>query len=118
MSKEKKNFYQEIAEENEGIEAKNVKNIFVWYDLFSFALSFQLIYIISASMGWNFSTTLISAAFVIITDTALKLFLTKNGKNYEKLKSQLALIKLWTIPLIFLGIATMVALIIVTFGLI
>ena len=118
MSKEKKNFYQEIAEENEGIEAKNVKNIFVWYDLFSFALSFQIIYIISASFGWNFSATIISAAFVILTDTILKLSLTKNGKNYEKLNSQLALVKLWTIPLMFLGVATIVALIIVTFGLI
>lgn len=116
--KNKKNFYQEVADNNEGIEAKNVKSIFIWYDLLSFALSFQLIFIFAYSVGIDFAATMLSALFIIITDTVLKITLSRDSKNYEKLKSQMALVKLWTIPLLVLGIATLVSLIIVTFGLI
>lgn len=114
----KKNFYQEIADNNNGVEAKNVKSIFIWYDLLSFALSFQLIFIFAYSVGIDFAATMLSALFIIVTDTLLKVFLTKDSKNFEKLNSQMALVKLWTVPLIVLGLATMVSLIVVTFGLI
>lgn len=115
---EKKNFYQEVASNNEGIEEKNVRSIFIWYDLLSFALSFQLIFIFTYSAGIDFAVTMLSAIFIIVTDTILKIFLTRDNKNYEKLNNQMALVKLWTIPLMVLGIATSIALIIVTFGLI
>ena len=118
MSEKKKSFYEEIADNNEGVEPKNVRSIFIWYDLLSFALSFQLIFIFTYSVGIDFAATMLSALFIILTDTFLKMFLTKDNKNYEKLKSQMALVKLWTIPLMVLGVATSIALIIVTFGLI
>lgn len=118
MSKEKKDFYQEVAEANEGVQVKNVKSIFLWYDLLSFALSFQLIYIIASLLNLNFAATIFSAVFIVITDTLVKLFLMKDGKNYKKLRSQLALVKLWTIPLIVLGIGVTAALLVVAFGLI
>lgn len=116
--KQKKNIYQEVAAANEGVNEKNVKSLFVWYDLLSFVLSFQLIFILAYSIGINFAATMLSAVFIILTDTLLKISLEKDGKNYEKFKSQMALVKLWTVPLLVLGIATSVSLLIVTFGLI
>ena len=114
----KKSFYQEVADNNEGVDAKNVKSIFLWYDLLSFALTFQLIYILAYSLRINFAATIFSTVFIVVTDTLIKLSLMKDSKNYIKFKSQLALVKLWTVPLMFLGIATIIALIIVTFGLV
>ena len=118
MSEVKKNFYQEIAEKNEGIEPSSVRSLFIWFDLFSFALSFQLLYIAAYSLGMSFSITFFSILFIFITDSLVKINLRQDSKNFEKLKSQLALVKLWTIPLMALGICTMAALIVVTFGLI
>ncbi len=118
MSEVKKDFYQEIAEANEGVAAKNVKSIFLWYDLLSFSLAFQLFYVISSALKINFSATIFSAVAIVITDTMVKLFLMKDGKNYQKLKGQLALVKLWTIPLMALAAVVLIALVCITFGLI
>ena len=118
MSEVKKDFYQEIAEANEGVAAKNVKSIFLWYDLLSFSLAFQLFYIISSVLKINFAATIFSAVAIVITDTMVKLFLMKDSKNYQKLKGQLALVKLWTIPLMALAAVVLIALVGITFGLI
>ena len=118
MSQGKLNFYEEVASNNEGVTAKNIKSMFVWYDLFAFTLSFQLLFIAAYSLGYDFAVTMISVIFIMITDTLLKTFLAKDNKNYTKFKEEMALVKLWTIPLCVLVTATMVSLIIVTFGLI
>ena len=118
MSEVKKDFYQEVANVNEGVQAKNVKSIFWWYDLLSFAIAFQLIYIASCALNVNFSVTIFSTIAVIVTDTLIKISLMNDGKNYQKLKSQLALVKLWTIPLVVLSIAIVTLLVLVAFGLI
>lgn len=118
MENKTNNFYEEIAKKNGGIEATKIKSVFVWYDLLSFVLSFQLIFILAYSFEIDFAVTMLSAIFIIITDTIIKVALEKDGKNYEKLKSQMALVKLWTIPLIFIAFATLLALLCVTFGLV
>ena len=75
------------------------------------------LYILQVIIGL-IGSTIFSTVFIVVTDTLIKLSLMKDSKNYIKFKSQLALVKLWTVPLMVLGIATIIALIIVTFGLV
>ena len=118
MSQSNMNFYEQVASNNEGVSSKNVKNMFIWYDLFAFVLSFQLLFIAAYSLGYDFAVTMLSVIFVFITDTLLKNFLVKDNKNYTRFKNEIELVQLLTIPLCVLAIVTMVSLIIVTFGLI
>ena len=92
--------------------------MFIWYDLFSYALSFQLIFIFAYSANLNYATTMLSAVFILLMDTVLKNALEKDGNAYKKLSERMSLVKLWTIPLLILGVITTVSIIIVTFGLI
>ena len=113
----KLNFYEAIAN-NAGVEVKNVKSIFWWYDLLSFSLSFQLIFILTCSFGIDFIATMFSVLFIIITDTLVKITLTSDSKNYAKLHSEMALVKLWTIPLMIMAISTLVTIVAASLGLV
>jgi hypothetical protein len=118
MNKKVKEMYSNVIASNEGVTEKNVRSLFIWYDLFSYALSFQLIFIFAYSTNLNYATTMFSVIFIIMMDVLLKNVLDKDSKSYQRLANQLALVKLWTIPLLILGILTTVALLVVTFGLI
>jgi hypothetical protein len=118
MNKKVKEMYSNVIASNEGVTEKNVRSLFIWYDLFSYALSFQLIFIFAYSTNLNYATTMFSVIFIIMMDVLLKNVLDKDSKSYQRLANQLSLVKLWTIPLLILGILTTVALLVVTFGLI
>ena len=118
MGKKVSNLYSSVVAGNEGITERNVKNLFIWYDLFSYALSFQLIFIFAYSINMNYATTMLSAIFILIMDTVLKNVLEKDVKSYKRLAERMPLVKLWTVPLLILGVITTASIIIVTFGLI
>ena len=104
--KKTKELYETVAAGNENVTVKDVKNIFVWYDLFAFSISFQLLFIISHLFDWRYSVTMFSPVFIILIDAIVKELLDKDVKNYKRLKVELPLVKLWTIPLIVMAIAT------------
>ena len=118
MGKKVRDLYSSVVAGNEGITERNVKNLFIWYDLFSYALSFQLIFIFAYSINMNYATTMLSAIFILIMDTVLKNVLEKDVKSYKRLVERMYLVKLWTVPLLILGVITTASIIIVTFGLI
>ncbi len=112
-------FYQGVIDANDGIQAKDVRNLFIWYDLLSVALPFQLIFILINLLGASYyALTMCSVFFIFIMDSILKKSLEKDGKNFQKFNKHIPLVKLWVIPLILMAIVTTIALIIVTFGLI
>ena len=51
-------------------------------------------------------------------DTVLKNVLEKDSTSYKRLAERMSLVKLWTIPLLILGIVTTASIIAVTFGLV
>ena len=108
MSEENNNkkvsFYEAVAEQHSEATVRKVKNIFWWYDIFSFALSFQLIYICTKLLPIKFSATMLSVIFILITDTLVKTTLTKDNEGYEKLQKQMGFVKLLTVPLMFVGV--------------
>lgn len=118
MKKKNENsFYAGVVEANEGIEVKDVKRLFLWYDLLSCLLPFQLIFIITYALGSKYySLTICSLFFILITDTGIKAALEKDGAKFVKLQKQIPLVKLWVIPLALMAIATTICLLGVTFG--
>ena len=104
--KKTKDLFKTVAAGNENVTVKDVKNIFVWYDLFAFSISFQLLFIISHLCDWRYSVTMFSAVFIILVDAIVKELLDKDVKNYKRLKSELPLVKLWVIPLMAMAIVT------------
>ncbi len=118
MGKKVQDMYSSVVAANDGITKKDVKNLFIWYDLFSYALSFQLIFIFAYSINVNYATTMLSALFILIMDTVLKNVLEKDGASYKRLANKMSLVKLWTIPLLILGIVTTASIIAVTFELV
>lgn len=118
MGKKVQDMYSSVVAANDGITKKDVKNLFIWYDLFSYALSFQLIFIFAYSINVNYATTMLSALFILIMDTVLKNILEKDGTSYKRLANKVSLVKLWTIPLLILGIVTTASIIAVTFELV
>lgn len=114
-----KDLYEAVLKENDGITKEDVRNLFIWYDLLSYALPFQLIFIIIYLVGSNYyPCTMCSVLFIFLMDSILKNSLERDGKNYQKFNKHIPLVKLWVIPLICMGIVTTIALIITTFGLI
>lgn len=109
--KKTKDLYKTVAAGNENVTVKDVKNIFVWYDLFAFSISFQLLFIISHMFDWRYSVTMFSSVFIILIDAIVKELLDKDVKNYKRLKDELPLVKLWAIPLMTMAIATTASLI-------
>jgi hypothetical protein len=117
--KSSKEFYDEVIASNDGITKKDVRRLFVWYDLLSYALPFQLIFILIYALGSNhYAFTMLSVLFIFVMDSILKNSLERDGKNYEKFNKHISLVKLWVIPLIVMGTLTTVALLVTTFGLI
>ncbi|MBR1540601.1 MAG: hypothetical protein IJ629_05525 [Clostridia bacterium] len=112
--------YDSVAATNEGVTRNDVKRLFIWYDLLSYALPFQLIFIfIYYLIGSNYYPfTMCSVLFIFVMDAILKDSLERDGKNYEKFNKHIPLVKLWVIPLIFMGLVTSVALLMATLGLI
>ena len=117
MSKNVKEVFNDVMV-SEGVELKSLKKMFIWYDLLSCALSFQLLFILAYSIGIDYSATMLCVLCIVAMDIGLKNALERDSKNYKKLESNMALVKLWTISLLTMGIATSVALIMVTFGLV
>ena len=122
MAKKNENgmdLYDSVVAANEGITRKDVRNLFIWYDLLSYALPFQLIFIFVYLVGSNyFAFTMCSVLFIFIMDAILKNSLERDAKNFQKFNKHIPLVKLWVIPLLCMGSVTTIALIITTFGLI
>ena len=117
--KNKNDLFDFVVKENDDVSRKDVKSVFIWYDLLSCALPFQLIFILVYLVGSNcYPFTMCSVLFVFVMDAILKNSLERDGKNYEKFSKHIPIIKLWTIPLIVMGVATTISLIMTTFGLI
>ncbi len=115
--KNKKNFYNEVVEANEGIQVKDVKEIFLWYDLLSCLLPFQLIFILTYALGSNqYLLTACSIFFILITDSTIKILLQNDGKKFVNLKKQLVTVKIWVVPLAVMVLATVVCLFCVNLG--
>ena len=118
-SEKEMDLYDSVVAANEGITRKDVRNLFIWYDVLSYALPFQLIFIFVYLIGSNyFAFTMCSVLFIFIMDSILKNSLERDGKNYQKFSKHIPLVKLWVIPLVCMGIVTTIALLITTFGLI
>ena len=113
---EEKDFFDSIVVSNEGITRKNVRDLFIWYDLLGYALPFQLIFICIYLAGIrSYPITMVSIIFVLIVDSILKNSLEKDGKNYQKFSKHIALVKLWTIPLLVMGTFATVAVLVAAF---
>ncbi len=111
MSKSVQEVFNEVAVA-EGVEVKKVKNTFLWYDLLSSVLSFQILYIVSATTKMNFGMTLFSALCVLVMDSTIFSCLKKNPSSYQSLKNNVPLVKLWTVPLLILSIAVLTILVV------
>lgn len=110
-------FYQGVVEANEGIQVKDVKKIFLWYDLLSCLLPFQLIFILTYALGSNqYLVTACSIFFILITDSTIKILLQNDGKRYVKFKKELVTVKIWVVPLAIMVLATVVSLFCVNLG--
>lgn len=112
-------FYNDVAEANDGVTSKDVRSLFIWYDLLSCALPFQIIFILIYYLKINnYAFTMLCVIFVYITDNILINALKRDGTNYKKFNKHKNLVKLWVIPLILMAISTSTILVLTTFGLI
>lgn len=111
--------YDSVVSANDGITRKDVRNLFIWYDLLSYALPFQLIFIFVYLIGSSYYPfTMCSVLFIFVMDAILKNSLERDGKNFQKFNKHIPLVKLWVVPLICMGTVTTIVLLITTFGLI
>ena len=113
--KKKKSFYVTVAEGNENIPVREVFNVLVWYDLLGFAVAFQTLFMLAYSIGWRYSVTMFSTLFIILVDAIVKELLDRDVKNFKRLKKELPLVKLWTIPLLIMGVVITLSLLYITF---
>ena len=119
MANKGNDLFETVADANDGVTRKDVRNLFIWYDLLSYALPFQLIFIFVYLVGSNYYPfTMLSVLFIFLMDAILKNSLERDSKNFHKFNKHIPLVKLWVIPLIVMGIVTTIALLITTFGLI
>jgi len=121
MSKKEKGMeelYDSVIAANEGATKAKIKSLFVWYDLFGFALTFQLLFIFAYVMGLDnaYTATIFSVEAIVAIESLLKKILEKDATSYSRLKKQLSLIQLWTVPLILLGVLSTFAIFVATFG--
>ena len=115
----KKNFFEEVASANKDVAVKDVKRVFIWYDLLGYLLPFQLIFIITHAINTKlYPVTVFSVIFVSVVDTIIWNSLERDKTNFEKFNKNISLIKLWSIPLIAMAAFTIVAMYIVSFNLI
>ena len=111
--------FDSIVIDNKDISRKDVRNLFIWYNLLSYALPFQLIFIFVYLIGSkHYQFTLLSVLFIFFMDSVLKNSLERDTKNFDKFNKHIPLVKLLVIPLIAMGAATTVALILTKFGLV
>ena len=119
LEKTEEDLFSYVVNSNYGITRKDVKRLFIWYNLFSYSLPFQLIFILVYLSGSKYYPfTMLSVLFIFVMDSILKNSLERDGKNYEKFNKHIPIVKLWTIPLIIMGIVTTIYLIAITFGII
>ena len=111
--------FDNIVNSTNGVSRKDVRNLFVWYNLLSYSLPFQLIFIfVYLSGSKHYSLTMFSVLFIIVMDAVLKNSLERDGRNFYKFNKYIPIVKLWTIPLIVMGVLTTILLVMMTFGLI
>lgn len=108
-----KEVLKKVTKENSEVKVSDVRRIFMWYDLLGFGLAFQLLFITSYIYNWKYEITMFSTIFIILVDAIVKEVLDKKPENYEKLKQELPLVKLWAIPLTLMAIISNLYLIIV-----
>lgn len=113
--KKTKDLYKLVVEGNENVTVNDVKKVFIWYNLFAFALSFQLLFIFAYLNDWRYSVTMFSSVFIILVDAIVKELLDRDVKNYKRLNAELPLVKLWVIPLLVMAVATTSSLLYITF---
>ena len=53
-SEKELDLYDSVVAANKGITRKDVRNLFIWYDLLSYALPFQIIFITVYLLGSNY----------------------------------------------------------------
>lgn len=99
-----KEVLEKVTKENSGAKVSDVRKIFIWYDLLGFGLAFQLLFISSYICNWKYEITMFSTIFIILVDSIVKEILDKKPENYKKLKEELPLVKMWTIPLTLMAI--------------
>ena len=110
-------FYNNVAEVNDGVTSKDVRNLFIWYDLLSCTLPFQIIFILIYYLKINnYAFTMLSVIFVYITDSIIMNALIRDGTNYKKFNKHKKLVKLWVIPLILMAVSKSTILVLTTFG--
>lgn len=121
MKKEKssKEFYDSVAMANEGVTAKDVKQLFIWYDLLSYALPFQIIFIMIYAIGIGpryYGFTVLSVFGILAIDSTIKNILERDSTKFALFNKYVSLVKLWAIPLLIMGICTTLALLYATFS--
>lgn len=110
-----KELFEKVTKENLGVKKCDVKKIFFWYDILGFSLAFQLLFITSYILEWEYAVTTFSGVFIILVDSIVKEVLDNNPKSYMKLKDELPLVKLWALPLTCIAIVSTLYLILTTF---
>ena len=110
--------YEKVISVNEGTTKDNIKSLFIWYDLFGFSLTFQLLFVFAYLMNLSnaYTATIFSVEAIIVVEEVIKNILAKDAKSFERLKKQLGLVKLWTVPLVFLGVLSTFSIFVATFG--
>ena len=121
MKKEKssKKFYDSVAMDNEGVTAKDVKQLFIWYDLLSYVLPFQIIFIMIYAIGIGpkyYGFTVLSVFGILAIDSTIKNILERDATKFALFNKYVSLVKLWAIPLLIMGICTTLALLYATFS--
>ena len=121
MKKEKssKKYYDSVAMYNEGVTAKDVKQLFIWYDLLSYVLPFQIIFIMIYAIGIGpkyYGFTVLSVFGILATDSTIKNILERDATKFALFNKYVSLVKLWAIPLLIMGICTTLALLYATFS--
>ena len=115
----KEDLFSLIVNDNDGVTRKEVRNLFIWYDLLSYILPFQLILIFIYLSGSNYySYTMLSVLFVFFMDSILKNSLERDSKNYQKFNKHIPFVKLWVIPLVLMGIVTTIIFCVTKLGII
>ena len=119
-SKEKTiDLFESIANKDDCITRKDVRNLFIWYDLLSCVLPFQLILIFLYLTGSKcYFFTILPILFIFLIDSILKNSLERDTRNYEKFNKHIPLVKLWVVPLVLMGIINIVGFFITELGMI
>jgi len=111
--------YDGVMAVNNGVTKKDIRKIFLWYDLLSYIIPFQLISILVYANDFkNYQFTVVSVLFIFVMDAIIRDALERDGKNYQKFKKYIPIVKLLAVPLIITGIITTAILVGTTFKII